>query len=106
MNVRTRSLLIATITGVLALPSVLVAEEAKTEDKQNNYVCWGINKCKGQGSCSATGRREDGCSGSNSCRRQGFLRIEPETCLKIEGGSLTKKVAKSKTPAGGEKKSS
>ena len=29
------------------------------------------------------------CGGVNSCKGQGFLDIDEETCLKIEGGRLT-----------------
>ena len=93
MNVKTRSLLLATLATSLALP--LLAEEQKSSQlKDSEYRCWGINSCKGQGSCSATGKREDGCSGSNECRRKGFLRLDPETCLKIEGGRLMKSAEK------------
>lgn len=96
MNLKTRSLLLATLASALALP--LAAEEnaaqKSSQFKDSEYQCWGINACKGQGSCSATGRREDGCSGSNECRRKGFLRLDPETCLKVEGGRLTKTAEK------------
>jgi hypothetical protein len=48
------------------------------------------------GDCGADGCRHSGCHGSNACKGQGFLRLEAETCLKIENGRLTKVAAKKK----------
>ena len=92
---RTRSLLVAALAGALALPAALRAQDSKqAPDDGDKKPCWGVNKCKGTGDCGAEGCRQSGCHGSNACKGQGFLRIEPETCLKIQGGSLTKAAAK------------
>ncbi|MCW5829987.1 MAG: hypothetical protein KIT79_11810 [Deltaproteobacteria bacterium] len=48
--------------------------------------CYGVNKCKGVGAC---GGKDHTCHGKNACKGQGWLIIDKETCLKIEGGSLT-----------------
>ena len=98
MNTRSRrSLLIATLAGALALPAALRAEDPKgAPDDGDKKPCWGINKCKGTGDCGAEGCRQSGCHGSNACKGQGFLRVNPETCLKIQGGSLTKVAAPAK----------
>ncbi len=53
--------------------------------------CYGVNKCKGTGACG--GKHADGtpysCAGNNACKGKGYLQIDKETCLKIEGGRLT-----------------
>jgi uncharacterized membrane protein len=102
MNVGKKSLLIATLASVLAAPAVVRAEDQKADE---GAPCWGINKCKGVGDCGAGGCRTTGCHGSNACRRKGFLRLEKETCLKIEGGRLTQAAAKPVAKKVEEKKS-
>ncbi|HSB64671.1 MAG TPA: hypothetical protein VLJ18_10920 [Thermoanaerobaculia bacterium] len=94
MNVGKKSLLIATLASVLAAPTAVRAEDQKADE---GVPCWGINKCKGVGDCGAGGCRTTGCHGSNACRRKGFLRLEKETCLKVEGGRLTQAAAKPAT---------
>ena len=94
MNTRTRSLLVAALAGVLALPAALKSQDQNTApDDGDKKPCWGVNKCKGTGGCGAEGCRHAGCHGSNACKGKGFLRIEPDTCMKIQGGRLTKAVA-------------
>jgi hypothetical protein len=95
MNPRSKSLLVAALAGALSLPTTLRAEDSKpSADDSNLKPCWGINTCKGTGDCGADGCRQSGCHGSNACKGQGFLRLEPDTCLKIQGGRLTKSAAK------------
>lgn len=89
-----RTLLIATLAGVLAMPAVLHAEDQKAPDDGDKVPCWGVNRCKATGACSAEGCRAHGCHGSNECKRKGFLRIDADTCLKIEGGRLAKAAPK------------
>src|SRR5512135_3202709 len=90
MNIGKKSLLVATLAGVLAAPAIARAEDEKGVGKPDEGVpCWGINTCKGVGDCGAGGCRTTGCRGSNACRGKGFLRLEKETCLKIQGGRLT-----------------
>jgi uncharacterized membrane protein len=48
--------------------------------------CYGVNKCKGTGDCGGKGHS---CAGENSCKGKGYLEVDKETCLKIEGGRLT-----------------
>lgn len=90
MNTTTKSLLVAALAGVLAIPAIARAEDQKSPDDGDKVPCWGVNKCKAVGACSAEGCRAHGCHGSNECRRKGFLRIDAETCLKVEGGRLEK----------------
>ncbi len=79
-----RMLLASAAAGLLTLAApagVALAEEAAAEVK-----CYGVNKCKGTGTCGGKGHS---CAGENSCKGQGYLNIDKETCLKIEGGRLT-----------------
>lgn len=102
MNLGRKSLLVATLAGVLAAPAVARAEDGTGASQPDEGVpCWGINKCKGVGDCGAGGCRSTGCHGSNACRRKGFLRLERETCLKIEGGRLVKATPKPAEPKKG-----
>lgn len=106
MNTRTRSLLVAALAGILTLPAALKSQDQPTvPDDGDKKPCWGVNKCKGTGDCGAEGCRHSGCHGSNACKGKGFLRINPDTCMKIQGGRLTKAVAKT-APAKTEKKAS
>jgi hypothetical protein len=99
MNIGRKSLLVATLAGILAAPTLARAEDEKGSQKPDEGVpCWGVNKCKGVGDCGAGGCRTTGCHGSNACRRKGFLRLDKETCLKIEGGRLTRAAAKKAAP--------
>ena len=61
----------------MAAPGTAQAEEVK---------CYGINKCKGTGECGGKGHS---CAGHNECKGQGWLKIDKEKCLKIQGGRLT-----------------
>jgi uncharacterized membrane protein len=54
--------------------------------------CYGVNKCKGTGACGGKGYS---CAGNNECKGHGWLKIDKETCLKIQGGRLTPEEEKS-----------
>jgi len=83
----------ALITAAVAGLVTLGAANAQADsDKQ----CYGVNKCKGTGACGGPGHS---CAGNNGCKGQGWLEIDKDTCLKLEGGRLTPTaaVAKAKT---------
>jgi len=83
MQINKKSALLASaITGLLVFAGV--AGTASAEDAKKVH-CYGVNKCKGTGACGGKGHS---CAGENSCKGQGFLDIDEETCLKIEGGRL------------------
>lgn len=98
MSITHRSLAAAALLAALATPSAARAEEQKTAGPEQ-VPCWGVNACKGLGDCGAAGCRQSGCHGSNACKRKGFLRLEKETCLRIENGRLTKAPEKGVKPA-------
>jgi len=76
---------VAAIAGLMAVAgSFAVQAVAFAEDAH----CYGVNKCKGTGDCGGKGAS---CAGTNSCKGAGWLSVSKETCLKLEGGSLTAK---------------
>ena len=80
MENRKKALLVsAAVAGLVSLSAV----NAHADDKNQ---CWGVNKCKGEGACGGPGH---GCAGHNGCKGQGWLEIEKDTCLKIQGARLT-----------------
>jgi len=76
-------LLASAVTGLLTLAVPFAT--ASAADSETGH-CYGVNKCKGMGDCGGKGHS---CAGENACKGQGFLKIDKETCLKIEGGRLT-----------------
>lgn len=89
-----RRRLIASLAGVLALPALARAQDAGSEKAK----CYGVNKCKETGDCGGPGHS---CANQNSCKRQGYIEMDQETCLRLDGGRLTpneeKPVAQPKT---------
>jgi len=76
-------LLAFAVTGLLTL--AVPVGTATAEDAAKVH-CHGVNKCKGTGDCGGKGHS---CAGGNACKGQGYLSMDKETCLKIEGGRLT-----------------
>ena len=83
--------------GILAV-SGMTASTALAEHHGHDHggsgdkvPCYGVNKCKGTGACGGKGHS---CAGENACKGQGYLNIDKETCLKIQGGRLTAEEAK------------
>jgi uncharacterized membrane protein len=71
--------------GLLTLAAAANPAQA-AEAKDDKVHCYGINKCKGTGDCGGKGHS---CAGQNSCKGKGWLELDKETCLKIQGGRLT-----------------
>ena len=76
-------LLASAVTGLLTLAAPAGTATAGDAEKVH---CYGVNKCKATGACGGKGHS---CAGENACKGQGYLDIDKETCLKIEGGRLT-----------------
>ena len=76
-------LLASAVAGMMAFAGAPGTASAGEGEKVN---CYGVNKCKGTGGCGGKGHS---CAGENACKGQGYLDIDKETCLKIEGGRLT-----------------
>ena len=91
MNTRAKVLLAASLASALAVP--MMASVAAAGETAH---CYGVNKCKGVGACSGKGHS---CSGQNACKGQGYIDMDKDTCLKLEGGRLTPEApAKPKKP--------
>ena len=73
-------------SAVAGLMSLAAAPGIALADSHEAVKCYGVNKCKGTGACGGKGHS---CSGNNECKGKGYLKIDKETCLKIEGGRLT-----------------
>ena len=96
MDAPQSSLLIASIAGLLAAVS---SPRASAESAGGKVPCYGINKCAGVGACAGQSSacngpngcrgHEHGCAGKNACAGQGYLELDQQTCLKIQGGRLT-----------------
>ncbi len=82
---KSRRVLVASLASVLALPALAGAQEKGAEGAEKVH-CYGVNKCKGTGDCGGPGHS---CANQNSCKRQGYIDMDKETCLRIDGGRLT-----------------
>ena len=91
MDLKKQALVAASIAGLLALAETASAQhEHGASADGEDAPCYGINKCKGTGDCGGKGRS---CAGTNACTGQGYLELDKETCLKIEGGRLSEDAA-------------
>lgn len=81
-----RSLLVTSLAGVLAVPLVMATRGSTAAHEIEEVHCYGVNKCKSVGDCGGKGHS---CAGKNSCSGQGYLDMDKELCLKIQGGRLT-----------------
>lgn len=86
-----RAVITAAVAGLLAAAGAVIAS-AEQQAAGSKAPCYGINKCKGTGSCGGKGHS---CAGHNACKGQGYIDLEKDTCLKIEGGRLTPEPAAS-----------
>ena len=82
-NSKNKLVLASAVAGLMSLAIPMGTAAAEEAEK---VACYGINKCKGTGACGGKGHS---CAGENSCKGAGFLKLDKETCLKIEGGRLT-----------------
>lgn len=84
---KNRRLLIASLASALTIPAAALPADEQPE----KVHCYGVNKCKGVGDCGGPGQS---CAGSNACKRQGFIDMDKDTCLKLDGGRLTREAEK------------
>ena len=87
MEGKQKVLLAASVAGLLAAFGALNVGSVQAEEVEGDEApCYGINKCKGAGDCGGKGHS---CHGQNACKGQGYLELDKEICLKIQGGRLT-----------------
>lgn len=84
MDARTRGIVAASVAGLMAAAGAVAMSGLAQAGEQ--VACYGINKCKGAGDCGGKGHA---CAGKNACKGAGTIKLDKETCLKIEGGRLT-----------------
>jgi len=97
---KSRRVLIASLAGALALPALSGAQDKPAGDGGEKVKCYGVNKCKATGDCGGPGHS---CANQNSCKRQGYIDMDKETCLRIDGGRLTPTEEKAKAKPGEKK---
>ncbi len=81
-----RALVAASVAGLMAAVGAAAFGSHAQAAEGEQVPCYGINKCKGTGDCGGKGHS---CHGMNECAGQGYLKLDQETCLKIQGGRLT-----------------
>ena len=77
---------LALASAVAGLLTLAATPGTAVADSHEKVKCYGVNKCKGTGACGGKGHS---CAGENSCNGKAFLKIDKETCLKIQNGRLT-----------------
>jgi len=82
---KSRRRLVASLASALALPALAGAQEPGSQTGEKVH-CYGVNKCKETGDCGGPGHS---CANQNSCKRQGYIDMDKDTCLRIDGGRLT-----------------
>ena len=85
-SLKSRALLVASLAGLLAAPSIGLFAGEKEASGQETVHCYGVNKCKASGDCGGKGHS---CANQNSCKRQGYIDMDKELCMRIDGGRLT-----------------
>lgn len=74
---------LAAAAALLVLSNIAAVAPATAANKVN---CFGVNACKGHGSCKSTA---NACKGQNACKGKGFVVISKSTCT-AKGGSTTR----------------
>jgi uncharacterized membrane protein len=73
------------LASALALPAAASPADAPDAGAEKAH-CYGVNKCKETGDCGGPGHS---CANQNTCRRQGYIDMDKDTCLRLDGGRLT-----------------
>ncbi len=85
-----RALVSASVAGLLAAVAAMAGNPSvqaqEAQEAMEKVPCYGLNKCQGLGECGGKGH---GCAGMNACQGQGYIKLEQDTCLKIQNGRLT-----------------
>ncbi len=85
MPSKSRRLLIASLSTALAAPLVFAPAPIHAEEGETVH-CYGVNKCRETGDCGGPGHS---CANQNACKRNGYIDMDEETCLRLDGGRLT-----------------
>ena len=72
----------AAIAGILS--GAMAGPVSAADKKSDDVACWGVNACKGKGSCG--GKEADhGCGGKNACKGKGWVQVTKEVCDQLGG---------------------
>ena len=69
-------------TLAIAAAALLASAPISAHASSENVRCFGVNGCRGQGSCATANNQ---CAGQNACKGQGVLEMKREAC-EAEGG--------------------
>ena len=86
MDRKTRTLVAASVAGLVAAMGMLGNAAQSHAADSEDVPCYGVNKCKGVGDC---GGKATSCAGTNACAGQGFMKLNKDLCLRLQGGRLT-----------------
>lgn len=76
-------------TALAAAAAALIAGSSLPSapaSASNTVKCFGLNACKGTGSCKSLG---NACKGHNACKGQGVKMMSKSTCL-AKGGKTSR----------------
>ena len=78
----------ATLAAAAATMMLAGSVTAPTTGHAADYKvkCFGLNACKGTGSCKSTG---NGCKGQNACKGQGVKMMSKSACV-AKGGKTSR----------------
>jgi uncharacterized membrane protein len=78
-----KGVLIAATAATLFLDGAVQARAAEKAGG-DKVKCYGINECKGRGSCASV---SNSCAGKNECKGKGFLNMSKVECEQ-KGGKV------------------
>ncbi len=79
-----KSILIASAAAMLLISGAVTARADDMMNGGKQVTCFGINSCKGHGSCKTA---QNDCKGKNACKGQGNTVTSSEDCSS-KGGKV------------------
>lgn len=80
LNARSGAAIAAAAAGIVVAGAATVATPASAGDYK--VKCFGLNACKGHGSCKAL---RNACKGHNACKGEGFKMLSKSKCKAMGG---------------------
>lgn len=99
MKKETNALLAGAVLGLMAFSQGALAADKADKTETEAVMCYGVNSCKGMGSCAGKIDACSGkegcnsqlkCSGLNSCKGKGLTKLSKKECLD-KGGKVASK---------------
>ncbi|HEY2664886.1 MAG TPA: hypothetical protein VGI47_11140 [Candidatus Binataceae bacterium] len=79
-----KNILIASTAAMLLISGAVAASADQATQGGQQVSCFGINSCKGQGSCKTS---QNDCKGKNDCKSRGNTLTTAEDC-NAKGGKV------------------